>query len=83
MKPTINPLFMSNSNYCNSLSLSLPPSLPRLRARSHVTTALASQCTAEEDVELHAQWEAHVAPWAFCTRVIPTIPRSAFISGGS
>ena len=28
------------------------------RARSHVTTALASQATAEDDVELRAQWEA-------------------------
>lgn len=32
--------------------------LTLLRARSHVTTALASQATAEDDVELRAQWEA-------------------------
>ena len=30
------------------------------RARSHVTTALASQATAEDDVELRAQWEVGV-----------------------
>ncbi|CAE7410887.1 car [Symbiodinium sp. CCMP2592] len=39
--------------YCNR------PLLSKLRTRSHVTTALASQATAEDDAErLRAQWEA-------------------------
>lgn len=40
-------------------------------ARSHVTTALASQCTAEEDVELHAQWEdENLVEWQNLTEAL-------------
>ena len=44
------------------------------RARSHVTTALASQATAEDDVELRAQWEVGVG-----TRSVTTDSSTQYI----
>ena len=42
-------------------------------ARSHVTTALASQATAEDDVELRAQWEATLDTRSVTLRVTRSV----------